>query len=110
MINRHFDWIIDIESCCGTHKVRPRASTALPVVSLECHGVRHGLAARNCKIVMSVTAVTLTLTGVGPIPKAIRGHIYLSISIDLCLFNIMFKFFWKFNKKFEQFDKNTFLL
>ena len=71
--------VTGIVSCCGTREVWPRVSIAL-LVSFECRGIRHGLAARNCKVVMFVSAVTPTLTGVGPIPKNIGGHIYIYIN------------------------------
>ena len=49
-----------------------------PPVSFEFYGICHGLAARKCKVTMSVSAVTPTSAGVGPIPKATQGT-----SIDL---------------------------
>ena len=51
--------------------------------SVECHGTRHGLAARNYKVATSVSAVIPTLTGVEPIPKATGGHIDQSIYLSI---------------------------
>ena len=70
-----------IVTCRGTHEVRPRVSIALPV-SFECHGIRHGLAARVCQVAVSVSAVIPTPSGIGPIPNAFGGLI--SIISLLC--------------------------
>ena len=60
-------------------------SIALPV-SFECHGIRHGLAARVCQVAVSVSAVIPTPSGIGPIPNAFGGLIsifHLSIMVRM---------------------------